>query len=42
MLEDRVREMTGAWAEALDNYKAEQLASACEVLESICKFVDDL
>jgi DNA-binding MarR family transcriptional regulator len=42
MLDDRVEEMTAAWGEALADYDAEQLASASEVLESICRFVDDL
>jgi DNA-binding MarR family transcriptional regulator len=42
MLDDRVEEMTEAWAEALADYDAEQLAAASDVLESICRFVDDL
>lgn len=42
MLDERVEEMTAAWGEALGDYDADQLASACEVLESICRFVDDL
>lgn len=42
MLLERVDEMRRAWDSALDEFDAEQLEAASEVIEAICRFVDDL
>ncbi len=42
MLTSRVSEMKEAWASALERFDSDQLAAASDVIEAICRFVDDL
>jgi DNA-binding MarR family transcriptional regulator len=42
MLANRIEEMTGAWAAELEQFDAEQLDAAADVILAICAFVDDL
>lgn len=42
MVDQRRSEMNAAWAGAFDQIDSEALEQATEVLEAICRFVDDL
>lgn len=42
LLERRLAEIQGAWDAALGVFEEPQLRDAIEVLEAICRFVDDL
>jgi DNA-binding MarR family transcriptional regulator len=42
LLSERVAEIGLAWAAALERFDAEHLDNAADVVEAICRFVDDL
>lgn len=42
MFAERSQSMAVSWAAALEQFDAEQLDTASEVFEAVCRFVDDL